>query len=166
MLTDYEFRQINISESEQASAIEHVCFPPNEADGPEVMDRRIKALSHLFFVAIDRKTGKLAGYINGISTNEGKFRDEFFTNETLNNDAGVNIMLVGIAVLPQYQHKGLAEELVRRYKELMKAAGKKRLILTCHDTKVPMYSKWGFADLGMADSTWGGDVWHEMCCEL
>lgn len=166
MLTDYEFRQIKISESRQASDIEHICFPPNEADGPEVMDRRIKALSHLFYVAIDRKTGKLAGYINGIATKESKFRDEFFTNETLNDDAGTNIMLVGIAVLPNHQRQGLAKELVKRYKEIEKNAGKQSLILTCHEEKVPMYEKWGFLDLGMADSTWGGDVWHEMRCQL
>jgi hypothetical protein len=36
------------------------------------------------------------------------------------------------------------------------------MVLTAHDEKVPMYEKMGFRDLGISDSVWGGDPWHEM----
>jgi hypothetical protein len=29
-----------------------------------------------------------------------------------------------------------------------------------------MYEKMGFADKGIADSTWGGEEWHEMTYQL
>jgi hypothetical protein len=36
------------------------------------------------------------------------------------------------------------------------------LILTCLKSKVKMYEKMGFVDRGIANSTWGGEEWHEM----
>ena len=36
------------------------------------------------------------------------------------------------------------------------------VLLTCLDSRVPMYEKMGFQDKGAANSTWGGEEWHEM----
>ena len=41
-------------------------------------------------------------------------------------------------------------------------AGRKEIILTCLESKVAMYEKFGFKDKGIAQSTWGGEEWHEM----
>ena len=71
-------------------------------------------------------------------------------------------MLLGLDVLPGYRMQGLARELVRLYCEREKAKGRRKLLLTCLDAKVEMYEKMGFKDLGSADSTWGGEEWHEM----
>ena len=76
----FEFRTIRIEETEQAVQIEQICFPPNEACSREYMEERIKAAPELFLVAVDRETGKIAGFLNGLSTMETKFRDEFFTD--------------------------------------------------------------------------------------
>lgn len=35
---------------------------------------------------------------------------------------------------------------------------------TCFQPKVKMYKKMGFRDEGFANSTWGGEQWHEMSC--
>ena len=40
--------------------------------------------------------------------------------------------------------------------------GRQRLVLTCHGSKVEMYTKLGFRDLGASASEWGGEKWHEM----
>ncbi len=45
-----------------------------------------------------------------------------------------------------------------------KSSGK--LFLTCLEGKMSMYQRMHFLDLGMADSSWGGQSWHEMVCEL
>ena len=47
-----------------------------------------------------------------------------------------------------------------------KENGRKLLLLTCLEEKVPMYEKFGLEDYGMADSTWGGEAWHEMGYKL
>lgn len=162
MTDNFEFRSINPDEVEQAIAIEQICFPPNEACSPKAMTERIAKVPQLFLVAIDKSTGKLAGFLNGVATDEEKFRDEFFTDIDLCDENGKNVMLLGLDVLPEYRGQGLARELVYRYSQREKANGRKKLFLTCLEQKVEMYKKFGLLDLGIADSTWGGEEWHEM----
>ena len=111
---------------------------------------RAKAAPELFLVAIDKETGRMAGFLNGIATNEAKFRDEFFTDASLHDPAGKNVMLLGLDVLPEYRGQGLARELVLHYCEREKGRSRARLILTCHAEKIPMYEKFGFRDLGLS----------------
>ena len=162
----FEFRTILKSEAEQAVTIEHICFPPNEACSRQAMLTRIENASEQFLVAVDKTTGKLAGFINGLSTYEDKFRDEFFTDISLYDPKGENVMILGLDVLPEYRNRGLAREIVRNFSIMEKEKGRKTLILTCLDEKVKMYENLGFSDKGMADSTWGGEEWHEMTYSL
>lgn len=158
----FEFRNIQPQEAEQAAEIEQICFPPNEAcTKPMMMERAAKA-PELFLVAADRETGKLAGFLNGLATDEYLFRDEFFTDVHLHNPAGNNVMLLGLDVLPQYRGQGLAREIVFQYLRREQARGRKSVILTCLKAKVRMYAKMGFTDRGIAQSSWGGEQWHEM----
>ena len=158
----YEFRNIRADEGEEAAVIEAVCFPPNEACSREMMLNRVLKAPELFLVAIERKTGKMAGFLNGLATEETSFRDEFFTDVRLNNPDGKNVMLLGLDVLPEHRGQGLARELVERYLERERANGRKQIFLTCLDSKVAMYQKFGFRDEGTANSSWGGEEWHEM----
>ena len=43
---------------------------------------------------------------------------------------------------------------------------RKKIILTCVEEKVKMYEKFGFQDLGIGVSNWGGEQWHEMCISV
>lgn len=162
MLEKYEFRNIKKDEVEQAVTIEQICFPPNEACSEKNMKDRIAKASELFLVAVDKNNGKLAGFLNGLATEECTLRDEFFTNAELHNPDGQNIMLLGLDVLPEYRRQGLASELMRRYMERERANNRKTLILTCLESKVEMYKKMGFRDDGISESSWGGEEWHEM----
>ena len=158
----FVFRNIHPSETDQAVIIEQICFPPNEACSEKNMKDRIERAPELFLVAVDKETGKIAGFLNGLATDESEFRDEFFTNADLYNTNGKNIMLLGLDVLPEYRRQGLATELVRKYAERERANNRQKLILTCLQSKVEMYKKMGFLDDGIANSTWGGEEWHEM----
>ena len=162
----FEFRNIDQEEADQAVKIEEICFPPEEACSEKMMRERVKSAPELFLVAVDRETGKIAGFLNGLSTDEEIFRDDFFMNTSLYIPDGRNVMLLGLDVLPKYRRQGLASEIMRRYVEAEKVKGRKKLILTCLESKVAMYQKMGYKDLGMAQSSWGGEKWHEMCMEL
>lgn len=160
------FRDIRMDEKEEVTEIEQICFPPNEACSARSMKERVETAPELFLVAEDTETGKIAGFLNGLSTKETIFRDEFFTEIHLYDPAGENVMLLGLDVRPEYRRQGLAREIVRQYAEREKKNGRRRLVLTCLESKVEMYQKFGFRDLGMANSTWGGEVWHEMDYQL
>lgn len=166
MLEKFEFRNIRQNETEQAVVIEQICFPPNEACSEKSMIERIEAAQELFLVAVDKKTEKIAGFLNGIATDEYRFRDEFFTDAGLHNPEGRNIMLLGLDVLPEYRRQGLARELVFQYLRREREKGRREVVLTCLKAKVKMYQKFGFVDRGIANSIWGGEEWHEMSCTV
>ncbi|MCR4672298.1 MAG: GNAT family N-acetyltransferase [Lachnospiraceae bacterium] len=163
----FEFRDIRPEEEDQAIEIEKICFPPNEACSPEHMAARVRKAPELFLVAEDKAAGRLAGFLNGLSTDEEVFRDEFFTDAELYDPAGKNVMLLGLDVLPEYRGRGLAKALVRIFleREYKRRAASGKAILTCHEEKIEMYRKMGFKDLGISRSVWGGGVWHDMAAE-
>ena len=161
-INNLEFRYILQDEAAEAAGIEEICFPPNEACAREDMLTRAVEVPDLFLVAYDREKGVIAGFLNGIATDETAFRDEFFQDASLHDAAGANVMLLGLDVRPEYRKMGLATELVRRYAENEAEKGRERLVLTCLERLVPMYIKMGFTDLGISASAWGGEEWHEM----
>lgn len=158
----FEFRSIRTGEENRAVYIEHICFPPHEACSERHMKERIVAAPDLFLVAVEKESGEIAGFLNGISTNEEAFRDGFFTDISLYEPEGKQVMLLGLDVLPKYRGQGLAKEIVRHYVERERINGRKKLILTCLDEKVTMYQRMGFYDDGIANSVWGGEEWHQM----
>lgn len=162
----FEFRNIEQTEARRAAAIEQCCFPPNEACSEKNMLERIAVAQDFFLVALDQETGRIAGFLNGIATDECRFRDEFFTDASLHNPEGRNIMLLGLDVLPEYRRQGLGRELVYHYLRREREKCRQEVFLTCLHSKVKMYQKFGFVDRGIADSTWGGEEWHEMSYTL
>lgn len=50
----------------------------------------------------------MAGFVNGIATKESKLRDEFFTDESLHDPDGPNVMILG-AVKPGMKWKRMSE---------------------------------------------------------
>ena len=167
MISDrFELRNIRLNETDQAIEIETICFPPNEACSPENMKDRIAVASDYFLVAVDKSTGKIAGFLNGVCSDDEKFKDDFFTKADEHDPSGKNVMLTGLDVLPEYRKKGLASYIMKTYVENQKDNGKEALYLTCLEEKVEMYKKMGFTSNGMADSSWGGEAWYEMILSL
>ncbi len=164
VIQKFEFRNIRPEETDQAVMIEQICFPPDEACSEAHMRERIEKAPELFLVAEEKESGKIAGFLNGLSTNEETFRDEFFTDADLYEPEGKNVMLLGLDVLPEYRGQGLARELVGQYRMRERKNDREVLILTCLQAKVEMYKGMGFCDRGIANSSWGGEQWHEMSC--
>ena len=89
-------------------------------------------------VAVDKETGKVAGFLNGVATDEAVFRDEFLRIVLFTIRKERNIMLLGLDVLPEYRHQGLAREIMTQYVEREQKRGRECLYLTCLDNKVEM----------------------------
>ena len=77
----FEFRSIdpgNAQEVDHTIYMEDVCMPPGEGcTRDEILDR-VCAAPEMFLLAVDTETGEIAGYVNGVATNESVIRDEFF----------------------------------------------------------------------------------------
>ena len=162
----FEFRNVRAEEADQTIVIENICFPPNEACSPKSMTERASQAQETFLVAVDKETGKIAGFLNGIATDEEVFRDEFFTDIRLHNIKGKNIMILGLDVLPEYRGQGLAREIMERYLKREKECGRRRVVLTCLDEKVRCMRKWATKILespvlyGAGNS---GTIWSIYC---
>lgn len=161
----YEFREIKKEEAMIAAEIEQICFPPNEACTPERMTKRVELAPELFLVVIEKETGTMVGFLNGLATEEETLRDEFFTDASLHHKNGKNVMILGLDVLPEYRGQGIATVLMKTYLKREKERGRKRIILTCLEGKVSMYEKMGYQNNGISGSNWGAEQWYEMYCE-
>ena len=162
LLGNFRFREPRPDEAAQIYEIEKICFPPNEACPEAEMYRRVERMPEQFLIAVDRNTGVIVGFLDGLASDEKEFRDEFFTDVTLHDPAAQTEFLMGLDVLPQYRGQGLARELVRLYGIRGQVRGRLKMVLTAHEEKLGMYEKMGFKDLGISGSVWGGNPWHEM----
>lgn len=155
----YSIRQILENEAELAENVELACFPPNEACILPIMKQRVEYARDLFLVAVDENENMI-GIIDAIATNERHLKDEFFTDITLHDPSGKHCMILGLAVVPTWQKKGVAKALMKAFIESQKC--RDTIVLTCLESKVSLYKKLGYEDLGVSDSSWGGEEWHEM----
>ena len=162
----FEFRNIRPDEAKEAARVEKICFPPNEACTESIMKERAAVAADTFLVAWDRQEGRIAGFLNGLATDEYTLRDEFFKDARLHDPEGKNIMILGLDVLPEYRGKGLAKALMFEYLRREWDRGRKMIILTCLKEKIRMYEKMGFINRGLSKSCWGGEQWYEMRCVL
>ena len=162
----FEFRTINpnnMDEVDHTIYMEDVCMPPGEGCTREEILDRVYAAPEFFLLAIEKATGEIAGYVNGVATNESVIRDEFFSEGgKLHDPDGSTIMLVSLVVMPKYRGLGLGREIMRVYAEREKAKGRKRMVLTCVEKNIKMYEKFGYHLLGVSQSVYGGAVWYDM----
>ena len=161
----FKFRTVREGEAETVTAIEAACFPPNEACILPIMKERVRLAPELFVVAQETATGKVVGFINAIATDEEHLRDEFFTDTSLHNPKGKYVMILSVAVLPEYRGQGLAKEMMRELLRKQESQERTAAVLTCLESKIKLYEKMGYTDLGVSGSEWGGEKWHEMICK-
>ena len=74
----FELREIRLGEAVEAAGVEKACFPPSEACSEKMMVERATKAPEYFLVAVDRQTGKIAGILNGLATDETTFRSVVF----------------------------------------------------------------------------------------
>ena len=162
----FEIREILPGEYMEAARIEQVCFPDGDAVPEDAMIEKAEAAPELFLVAADKKRGCLAGFLNGLATDEAHLRDGFYTDASLHDPKGENVVLLGLDVLPRYRGRHIATELMRAYARRERARGRKALILTCLKDRVDMYIRMGFEESGPSLSSWGGGTYREMVLRL
>ncbi|MDY0235405.1 MAG: GNAT family N-acetyltransferase [Gudongella sp.] len=144
--------------------IERICFPEAEAASEDSLEKRIRIFKGSFYVAVVE--GEIVGFINGGVTNERVIHDEMFSNPELHNPEGEYQSIFGLDVVPQYQHQGIAAKLMEHMITMARNSGRKGLILTCKEHLLDYYSRFGFGNMGLSESSHGGAVWFDMLLEF
>lgn len=143
--------------------VEAECFPGAEAADEAQFAGRLKAFGEHFRVL--EAEGGIAGFINGMVTDERAIRDEMFADASLHREDGAYQSVFGLAVLPQYRKRGYGARLMKALIEASEREGRKGCILTCKEGLIPYYEKFGYRCLGRSLSAHGGAVWYDMLRE-
>ena len=154
-------RYATMADLDDIASVESVCFPVLEAATKEEFEQRIKYFGNHFWLMFDE--GKLIAFVDGFATDEANLTDEMYENASMHNENGAWQMIFGVNTLPEYRRCGYAKELIKKAILDARKQNRKGLVLTCKESLVPYYSKFGFVDEGITDkSTHGNVLWHQM----
>jgi len=157
-------RNVTAHDLDACYRVELRCFPPSQAAPRERIEKRIRVFPEGFFVA--ELDGSIIGFINGSSTNKEDVTDQAFKEMADYDPCGKNIVIIALAVDPEYQKKGIARKLVLRFIEESQRLKKQKVMLICKPDLVDYYRAYGFIDAGESASTYGGAKWHDMVLSL
>ena len=118
-------RNVTDQDLEACFAVESRCFFPSEAASKEKIEKRIKVFPQGFLVA--ELDGTVIGHINSGSTNKEDITDKEFKDLVGHDNEGRNIVIFSLAILPEFQKKGIARQLMARFIEESRKLKKKKL---------------------------------------
>lgn len=153
-------RNAAIDDLKAIAEVESRCFPKAEAASENDFKKRLSVYPDHFWVLEDNK--KIIAFVNGMVTNEPMLRDEMYENASLHDENGQWQMIFGVNTIPEYRRQGCAEKVLKKVISDAKEQGRKGLVLTCKDKLLHYYSKFGFENEGISESTHGGVVWYNM----
>ena len=153
-------RNATIDDLKAIAEVESRCFPKAEAASENDFKKRLSVYPDHFWVLEDNK--KIIAFVNGMVTNEPILLDEMYENASLHDENGQWQMIFGVNTIPEYRRQGCAEKVLKKVISDAKEQGRKGLVLTCKDKLLHYYSKFGFENEGISESTHGGVVWYNM----
>lgn len=153
-------RKATMEDLRDVTDVEAVCFSEAEAAKEKDFIDRLKHFPNHFWLLYDGD--KLIGFVNGMTTNERDLADEMYSNASLHDENGDWQMIFGVNTIPKYRRKGYAGMVIKQAIEDAKADGRKGLVLTCRDTKIHYYAKFGFENEGVSKSDHAGVLWYQM----
>lgn len=157
-------RNAEMQDLESIAQVESICFPASEAATILEFEKRLQCFrTHFFILEIEKK---IIGFINGMVTNSDTIQDNMYSNPQLHKENGRWQTVFGIDVLPEYRKKGYATILMNTLIQQAKKEQRKGCILTCKETLIPYYEKFGYKNQGVSQSVHGGVVWYDMKLRL
>lgn len=163
-MSNVKIRNVTEHDLDACYRVELRCFPPSEAAPRERIGKRIRVFPEGFFVA--ELDGTVIGFVNGSSTNKEDVTDQAFKEMADHDPYGRNIVVIALAVVPEFRKKGIARKLMLRFIEESKRLEKQKIMLICKSDLVDYYRAYGFIDAGESASTYGGSKWHDMVLPL
>lgn len=145
---------------DECYAVETSGFPPEEAATRETIRLRIETFPQGFLVA--EADGKVVGILNSAATNKDDIADEELKQLIGHHPDGKNLVVFALAVLPEYQKRGIASRLMSRFAAEARQQKKESVLLMCKQNLIAYYERMGFQHVGLSRSTHGGAEWHEM----
>ncbi|PLS08613.1 GNAT family N-acetyltransferase [Neobacillus cucumis] len=159
-----KIRNVKYEDLAELVILENRCFAKDEAATEEAFQMRIQTIPDSFFVA--EEDGVIAGLINGPVIETAYITDDLFHESKANPAAGGHQSVLGLAVSPDYQNRGIAGALLAHLEKDAKTKHRETITLTCKQNYIHFYEKQGFKNEGISSSVHGGVTWHNMIKNL
>ena len=163
-MSELMIRNVQPKDLDECYIVETSGFSPEEAATRETIQLRIDLFPEGFFVA--ELDGRIVGMVNGAATNKDDISDEELKQLIGHDAGGRNMVIFALAVLPEFQKRGIAKQLMLQFIEEARRNKKEKVLLMCKHYLIAYYEGMGFVHAGLSKSTHGGSEWHEMRLSL
>lgn len=153
-------RNAKIEDLPELVAIENLCFTKEEAGTKEAFEKRIQLISDSFFIAEEEEV--IVGLVNGPVIETVFITDDLFTDLKENPTSGGHQSILGLAVSPKYQSRGVASALLTHLEKEAKSNKRETITLTCKKDLIRFYENHGYHNCGVSNSEHGGVIWYNM----
>ncbi|QCJ42660.1 GNAT family N-acetyltransferase [Bacillus sp. S3] len=155
-----KIRNAEIGDLPVLAAIEQHCFSKEEAATNEAFEKRILRIPDSFFVA--EVKGEIVGLINGPVIKAAFISDDLFSEIKENPASGGHQTILGLAVSPHFQKRGVATALLGHLEKEARANKRETITLTCKANLIGFYEGQGYLNSGVSNSEHGGVTWYNM----
>lgn len=155
-----KIRNAMIKDLPELVVIEHLCFTKEQAATKVAFEKRIQFTPDSFFVAEDE--GVIVGLTNGPVIETAYITDDLFNDIKKNPAFGGHQSVLGLAVSPHYQKRGVASALLIHFEKEARAKKRETMTLTCKESLISFYEIRGYINKGISNSTHGGVIWYNM----
>jgi ribosomal protein S18 acetylase RimI-like enzyme len=153
-------RNVKLEDLPYLVKIENLCFTKEEAATEEAFKKRIHTIPDSFFVA--EESGEIVGLINGPVIHQPFITDELFSDLKTNPSSGGHQSILGVAVAPPFQKRGVASALLAHIEQAAMLHNRETITLTCKKELIGFYEKRGYLNLGVSESEHAGVTWYNM----
>ncbi|MEH7109960.1 GNAT family N-acetyltransferase [Bacillus sp. JJ1764] len=153
-------RHVTMEDLPELIIIEQLCFPKEEAATEEALIERIQRIPDSFFVA--EVDGVIVGLVNGPVIGTPFITDDLYHEIKPNPPSGGHQSILGIAVTPHFQTRGVAAALLEYFEKVAITCKRETITLTCKENLIAFYEKYGYVNRGVSSSEHGGVTWYNM----
>jgi ribosomal protein S18 acetylase RimI-like enzyme len=153
-------RNVTMNDLPDLVIIEHICFPIEEAATEEALKQRIQLIPDSFFVA--EECGVVVGLVNGPVIEKEFITDDLFERIKQNPASGGHQTVLGVAVTPHFQTRGVATALLAHLEKEAISKNRESITLTCKEDLIRFYENVGYQNRGVSKSEHGGVQWYNM----
>ena len=160
---DVTIRNARAGDEDGCYFVESNCYT-SEGASKERIAKRIRVFPLGFLMA--EAGGQIVGITNGSCTNLEDINVEELKDMVGFDKDGKNVMIFSVAVLPDFQGKGIARLLLEKFIGVFRELGKEKILLRCKKKYVGLYEKFGFRLFKISRSRHGSFDWFEMALAL
>jgi ribosomal protein S18 acetylase RimI-like enzyme len=156
-----KIRNVKMEDLSELVVLENLCFTKEEAATKNAFEKRIQLISDSFFVA--EEDGVIVGLANGPVIETAYITDELFSEITENPISGGHQSILGLAVSPNFQKRGVASALLAHLEKEANVNKRETITLTCKENLIHFYESLGYRNCGVSSSKHGGVIWYNLC---